>query len=164
MRARLVIVFVVVLFAGCGDEWETDRALNPKATTTAPVEGRERIGGDGLTDQQHKAAEEAKRYAKRFLKDYLPYGYGRVTVEDFGAGILTPGLRHKLREQPPRMIAGMEKARPELLALRVPGSGPPKRDRVLLFADVEDGVSLPYSLLLTLVRHPDGWAVARVEG
>jgi hypothetical protein len=167
VKARLVVFLTVVLLVGCGDEWQTDPALNPSLTTPAPattrttgaLEGVERVPG---TDGSRGAPAGAERAARVFLRAYLLYGYGRGSMTAAGARMATPTLRRQLRDQPVRMTAEMRKAKPQLTGLRVPSAKPPK-GQVLLYADIEDGVS-PYTLLLTVVRHRGGWAVARVAG
>lgn len=161
-RWSAIVCVATLLFAGCGDEWETNPALNgsattPAVTTTGPLEGQESLPA---TDEPRKVPAGAVRAARAFLRDYLPYGYGKGDGNGWKAA--TPAERKKLGGQPVRVTPDMRKARPELTGLRVPSTKPPK-GQVLLYADVEDGV-LPYTLLLTLVKHRGGWAVTEVVG
>lgn len=147
----LLALFAASSLWACGEQY----AQVPATTTPAAVEGRE---SQSQADPKGKVPKGAERAARVFLRAYLPYSYGRDGVENFGS--VTPALRRQLQQQPPRPTAEMRKARPRVVDLRAMRV---QRERVLLFADVEDGIQ-PYSLLLTLVRHGDGWVVADVVG
>lgn len=135
----------------CGEQY----VQAPATTTSAPVEGRE---SQPEADPKGKVSGGTERAARAFLRAYLPYSYGRGAGETFGG--VTLALRRKLQQQPPRLTPEMRKARPRVVDLRATRV---QRERVLLFADVEDGIQ-PYSLLLTLIRRGDGWVVADVVG
>lgn len=133
----------------CGEQY-----VQRPATT--PVEGRESPPQSNPKGQQ--APERAETAARVFLRGYLPYSYGRGSVEDFGPEIITPDLRQRFREQPPRPHSEARRAQPRVVAMRLARV---RSDEVLLYADIEDGIA-PYTLLLRLVRHLEGWAMAAV--
>jgi hypothetical protein len=168
MRPLIAIIGTVACASGlwaCGDGYVTGQATIPAITqpqTTAnrapaqstDVGGREGTEAAKLTPTQQQAIRGAERAARRFLRGYLPYSYGRPNE----MRAATPELLQVLKDQRPRVPADQQDAKPRLLSLRtlgVTGTG------VLLRARVADPSR--YVVDLTLVRRGDTWLVSEVR-
>lgn len=99
----------------------------------------------------------AKRAARRFLRYYLPYAYGRSTAAKLTAA--TPELRVQLARERPRVPASERRRRARVELLQ---SESVTRERAELLAVVDDGARR-YTLHLQLANTPTGWLVASLE-
>lgn len=128
--------------------------LAPPATPQAPSEESDppaslRASNDDVT--------RSKRAARRFLKRYLPYAYGRVSSAKLTAA--TPVLRAQLAREEPRVPAAERRRRPRVELLQ---SESVTRERAELLAVVDDGARR-YPVHLQLANTPKGWLVASLE-
>ncbi len=96
----------------------------------------------------------AKRAARRFLRRYLPYAYGRSTALKLTAA--TPELRAQLSREQPRVPTAERRRRARVDLLQ---SESATRERAELLAVVDDGARR-YTVHLQLANTPTGWLVA----
>lgn len=99
----------------------------------------------------------SKRAARRFLKRYLPYAYGRASAEDLAAA--TPELREQLARERPRVPASERRRRARVELLQ---SDSVTRERAELLAVIEDGARR-YTIDLQLANTSAGWLVISLE-
>lgn len=164
-------VLLVLVLAGCGDEYEHGAGVYPQHTQTVPATpvypseaGRQqpRPPSEGtelqrLTPAQRVAVDRATAAAREFLSGYVPYMYGRYPAQRIRR--TRAGMRRKLEREAPRVTADMARARPELRALDLSGF---QRGRVILLARVADGRTT-YPVVLTLQRVHGRWIVIEVR-
>jgi hypothetical protein len=101
----------------------------------------------------------AKRGARRFLTDYLPYTYGRGEAEEIRSA--APALRAELARQPPRVPPTVtRRARPRVTTLQAETA---ERDWASVLALVADG-RRRYTITLGLEREASEWRVADISG
>jgi hypothetical protein len=174
IAAALILAAAVVLAAidGAGPAPERTRAIIPAATPadaaadiavppapsptpTAAPPSEEGTPPPGFEASPADVAR-AKRAARGFLADYLPYTYGRGRGGEISAA--TAELRRRLVRERPRVPARERGRRPRVVLLQSDGVSP---DRGRLLALVRDG-RRGYSVGLELARTDGRWRVTRV--
>jgi hypothetical protein len=128
----------------------TPVGIAPVSTVEAPSEEGHPTAGVHASARDVAAS---KRAARRFLKAYLPYTYGRARAARIAA--VTPELRAELAAVAPRVPARERRRRPRLELLQSNGVS---RDRAELVALVDDG-RRRYPLHLQLANTRSGWLV-----
>lgn len=107
------------------------------------------------------AAELARvrQAASRFLESYLPFAYGRASVQSVRA--LTPALRRQLTREHAQFTPVERRRHPRVVSLEAASQA---TRVVLATALVEDGGITTYALRLTVQMAADGWRVSGVDG
>ena len=173
-RTRLFVAAVATILAGTGVLTFLDAARErpprhsppPAARTTpspgaavtvAPVEtpNAPRSPAAG-TPASRDVVETAKRTARRFLTDYLPYTYGRRPARSIRAATLR--LRRRLATERPRVPPAVRRRHPRVLLVQSEGVS---RTRAAVTALVGDGAHR-YTVELELQRGRSGWTVTNV--
>lgn len=128
--------------------------LAPPATPQAPSEE-----SDPPANLRASAEDVArsKLAARRFLKRYLPYAYGRSSASKLTAA--TPELRAQLARERPRVPATERRRRARVELLQ---SDSVTRERAELLAVIDDGARR-YTVDLQLANTPTGWLVTSLE-
>jgi hypothetical protein len=105
------------------------------------------------------AGRAAATAARVFLHAYLPYSYGRLDADRIRGA--APSLVRALHDAPPRVPAGVAKARPRLVSV-LPEAATGDRD-VLIVAAVDDG-RRRYDVRLNVRHDADRWVVTEISG
>lgn len=143
----------VTLLASCGGQ-----RSEPTPTVATPPAPGPIIGGgrpaprDPLSTAERAAATSATR---RFLRDYLPYLYGRRRAADVAP--VTPSVARTLRRSHARVPPAQAARRPRVASLQVVGQTPRS---ALATITVADGGPAPYGLSLTVERRGGRWLIA----
>jgi hypothetical protein len=126
----------------------------PPATPQAPSEE-----SDPPASLRARTGDVArsKRAARRFLKRYLPFAYGRSSATKLTAA--TPELRAQLARERPRVPATERRRRARVELLQ---SDSVTRERAELLAVITDGARR-YTVHLQLANTPTGWLVTALE-
>ena len=129
------------------------------AVTVAPVEtpNAPRSPAAGTPVSRH-GVEAAKRAARRFLADYLPYTYGRRRARSIRRA--TARLRRRLATQRPRVPAAVRRRHPRVLLVQAEDVSP---THAAVTALVSDG-DHRYTVELELHRARSGWTVTNPGG
>ena len=173
-RTRLFVAAVATILAGAGvlTLLDAPRGRPPRhspppaartspspgaAVTVAPVEtpSAPRSPAAG-TPAARDGVEAAKRTARRFLTDYLPYTYGRRPARSIRAA--TPPLRRRLATERPRVPPAVRRRHPRVLLVQAEGVS---RTHGAVTALVSDG-GHRYTVELELHRGRPGWTVTNV--
>jgi hypothetical protein len=173
-RTRLFVAAVATILAGAGVLTLLDaprerpaRHSPPPAARTAPSPGtavtaapvetpnapRSPAAG---TPASRDGVQTAKRAARRFLADYLPYTYGRHPARSIRAA--TPPLRRRLATERPRVPPAVRRRHPRVLLVQAEDVS---RTRAAVMALVGDG-GHRYTVELELHRARPGWTVTNV--
>lgn len=123
-----------------------------------PEPGEERgSGGEDRYQPTSSEVADAKRAARRFLRGYLPYTYGRGGAARIRS--VDPDLRASLAREPPRVPSSVaRKARPRVTTVQAESIG---RGRASALALVADG-RRRYTVTLGLEREEGEWRVADI--
>ncbi len=100
----------------------------------------------------------AKRATRRFLRDYLPYTYGRRSANQIA--LASSDLRERLTTHRPRVPARERDRRADVVLVQANGVG---RVRAGMIALIDDGARR-YTVALELTRRRSGWLVTDVGG
>lgn len=100
----------------------------------------------------------ARRAAHRFLRDYLPYTYGRRSASEIA--LASSDLRERLTTHRPRVPARERNRRAHVVLVQPNGVG---RVRAGMIALIDDGARR-YTVALELTRRRSGWLVTDVGG
>jgi hypothetical protein len=166
-RARRVVVAApaVLLLAGAitsltlqaGRGREADRSavtvrapVRRPAAQPMPPRVRPPISGSNLRLASH--------VARRFLRSYLQFAYGRGRATSVEA--VTPGLRSQLVRDRAEVTPAEHARHPRVVSLRVLGTNP---GFVLATASVEDGGIAAYRLRFALREAGGRWLVGDVQ-
>jgi hypothetical protein len=109
------------------------------------------------TASTEPALSAATGPALRFLRDYLAYSYGRVSLTAIRNA--DPGLIASLRRAHPRVPPPARKRRPRVTTLQVLSQAPSAAQAT---ATISDGSGPQYPLIFYLDRRPGGWVVTRL--
>jgi hypothetical protein len=109
------------------------------------------------TASTEPALSAATGPALRFLRDYLAYSYGRVSLTAIRNA--DPGLIASLRRAHPRVPPAARKRRPRVTTLQVLSQAPSAAQAT---ATISDGSGPQYPLIFYLDRRPGGWVVTRL--
>lgn len=177
-RRRLFVVAVVVLLAAAGALTALDRPgrepvsaparrdsasreLEAEPARPAPT-SLEVPSEEGRLDPAQAASTSevaaARRAARRFLRGYLPYTYGRGSPSSIAPA--SPRLLQRLAQSRPRVPARERGRRARIVVLQPNGAG---RVRAGMIALVDDGARR-YTVGLELERRRSGWLVTDVGG
>lgn len=176
-RRRLFVVAVVVLLAAAGALTALDRPSREPVSVPARPDSASREleaepvrpaptslevpSEEGRLDSTQAASKPevaaARRAARRFLSDYLPYTYGRSPSS---IALASPRLLQRLAQSRPRVPARERGRRARVVVLQPNGAG---RVRAGMIALVDDGVRR-YTVGLELERRRSGWRVTDVGG
>ena len=171
-RTRLFLAAVATILAGAGvlTFLDAPRERPPRhspppaaarspgaAVTVAPVEtpNAPRSPAAG-TPAARDRVETAKRAARRFLADYLPYTYGRRPARSIRGA--TPPLRRRLATEQPRVPPAVRRRHPRVLLVQAEDVS---RTRTAVTALVGDD-GHRYTVELELHRGRSGWTVTNV--
>jgi hypothetical protein len=173
-RARLFLAAVATILAGAGvltlldaPQGRPPRHSPPPAARTSPSPGtavtvapaetpnppRSPAGG---TPASRDGVEAAKRTARRFLADYVPYTYGRRPARSIRGA--TARLRRRLATQRPRVLPAVRRRRPRVLLVQAEGVS---RTHAAVTVLVSDG-GHRYTVELELRRARSGWTVTNL--
>jgi hypothetical protein len=137
-----------------------DRVYEPPQPAAEPLTAIEPPSEEGnppaAVQASRRDVAEAKRAARRFLADYLPYSYGQGH-----AAQIEPAdreLRQRLARERPRVPVRERRRRPRLELLHADGAGHRQARMVAL---VNDG-QRRYTVELELARTSSGWQVTAV--
>jgi hypothetical protein len=154
MASAAVVVGLAV--GGCGqldggyDKGLSTRSAAETATPTPFATARRALG--------RGADQGALRAARRFLRGYLLYAYGRGSALAVDAA--TGALRGRLLREPPRVPEAVRQRRARVANLTTVEGG---FERARLVADVDDDRTR-YSIVLVMTRvRGRTWAVAEVR-
>jgi hypothetical protein len=100
----------------------------------------------------------ASHVARRFLRSYLKFAYGRARATSVEA--VTPGLRSQLVRDRAQVTPAERARHPRVVSLRVLGTNP---GFVLATASVEDGGIAAYQLRFALREEGGRWLVGDVQ-
>lgn len=100
----------------------------------------------------------ASRVARRFLRSYLTFAYGRSPATSVEA--VTPGLRSQLMRDRAQVTPAERARDPRVVSLRVLGTNP---GFVLATASVEDGGIAAYRLRFALREDGGRWLVSDMQ-
>ena len=127
------------------------------AVTVAPVETPNAPRSPATaTPASRDGVEAAKRAARRFLADYLPYTYGHRPARGIRAA--TPRLRRRLATERRRVPPAMRRRHPRVLLVQAEDVS---RTHAAITALVGDG-GHGYTVELELHRARPGWTVTNV--
>jgi hypothetical protein len=119
------------------------------------------IGARPVDDQRSPGApaapREAHATARRFLRGYLAFLYGRANAGDITD--ITEPLHEELERSAPRVPPAQRQRRPRVIDLRLTRQAPAA---VLVTATVDDGDVAVYPLVFTLDRRGGRWRVSRL--
>ena len=132
---------------------EAPSTASPTATPALPSE-EGRPARESVASRAEVA--RAKRLARRFLRGYLRFSYGRGATSAIVGS--TDELRRRLAEERPRVPAKERRRRPRLVLVQ---SDSVSRAQARLLAFVSDG-KRRYTVPLELVRTRAGWRVVSV--
>ena len=137
---------------------EVQPQVRPAERDQTSGSGEERAsGGEERYQPTSSEVAEAKRAARRFLRGYLPYTYGRGGAARIRS--VDPDLRESLAREPPRVPPSVaRKARPRVTTVQAESIG---RGRASALALVADG-RRRYTVTLGLEREEGGWRVADI--
>ena len=173
-RARLFVAAVATILAGAGvltfldaPRERPSRQTPPPAARPAPSPGTAVTVAPVETPNAPRSpaaavpaarggVEAAKRAARRFLADYLPYTYGRRPAPSIRGA--TPPLRRRLATQRPRVPPAVRRRRPRVLLVQAEDV---TRTHGAVTALVSDG-GHRYTVELELHRARPGWTVTNV--
>jgi hypothetical protein len=173
-RPRLFAAAVATILAGAGVLTFLDaphrrppRHSPAPAARTAPSPGTPVTVAptDGPSDEDPRTTstpasrdgvEAAKRAARRFLADYLPYTYCRRPARSIRGA--TARLRRRLATQQPRVPPAVRRRHPRVLLVQAEGV---RRTHAAATALVGDG-GHRYTVELELRRARSGWTVTNV--
>ena len=173
-RTRLFLAAVATILAGAGvlTFLDAPRGRPPRhppppaartvpspgaAVTVAPAETPNAPRSPAAaTPPSRDGVETAKRTARRFLADYLPYTHGRGPAR--GIRGATPRLRRRLATERPRVPPAVRRRHPRVLLVQAEGVS---RTRATVTALAGDGAHR-YTVELELHRARPGWTVTNV--
>jgi hypothetical protein len=174
-RARLFAIAVVLVLVAAAlfamlDDPGAPRAMSvPAAPSPMPTPAGPVAAGSGPLAPPEAPSEEsdpppslkassaevaqARRAARAFLDDYLPYAYGQGQAQRIAHA--SPPLRRRLVSERPRVPATERRRRPRVVLLQADSVG---RSRAGMRALVEDGARR-YTVPLELEHTAAGWMV-----
>lgn len=128
--------------------------VSPPALEAPSEEGRL----DSAAAGSRSEIAAARRAAHRFLRDYLPYTYGRRSASEIALASLD--LRERLTTHAPRVPVRERNRRAHVVLVQPNGVG---RVRAGMIALIDDGARR-YTVALELTRRRSGWLVTDVGG
>jgi hypothetical protein len=128
--------------------------VSPTALEAPSEEGRL----DSAAAARRSEIAAARRAAHRFLRDYLPYTYGRRSANQIA--LASSDLRQRLTMHRPRVSARERNRRAHVVLVQPNGVG---RVRAGMIALIDDGARR-YTVALELTRRRSGWLVTDVGG
>ena len=127
---------------------------NPPAASHDPIEEPEALAVGTASPADRRRARKA---ARMFLAEYLPYSYGRRPAKDVGN--VTPVLEVILTEKPPRPPADADERHPRVELLQLEHADGREAE---VIAVIDDEVT-SYTLHVRMTRTwDDGWIIATV--
>lgn len=157
--AALLIVLAAVLLSVTGQPATTDRpTIEPAAPPSVVEPPRDEPPGvqgvEGSDASTRAAPEPVQRAARRFLKGYLAYLYGRGDADEIDPA--SPALERRLQRERLRVSPATRRRDPRIADV---GARRLERDRYLVTATIADGGVADYPVELTLARRSGEWVV-----
>ena len=104
-----------------------------------------------------RSRSTATQTARRFLRAYLAYSYGRAGLHSVRGA--DPQLMNALRRARPRVPPAARRRPPRITTIQVLEQA---RGALQATATITDGHRVPYALVVYLDRRPGGWTVTRL--
>ena len=161
-RTRAIVIAAVLVVVALVGLLALERPTRPSAepAATAPVAPPAATPPEAADHPVPTRGElrSARQTAKRFLKGYLAYSYGRGTAADIeGVG---PNLRRELAARPPRVPGTVARLRPRVMTIQLEAE---ETENVEATGLVRDG-ERAYSIVFELDQTADGWQVSGLGG